>query len=318
MKDECHANLKKHLPWTTIQERAAKNGNTVPVSLSPFFPLEFPELCDRPQNGVSRKWSTEDWKQSYRWAEDNLNFYVLNLPQDVKRWEKISARLDVLSVRAKRVQGVDMRVEGALDKAKAAGWVRQDFDFNASQTTANSQQQHMGNILGTLGCATAHFKAQAQAIEDNGPLAVVFEDDSWPEDDFIPRLWHLVTTELPCDWEVTALMSRCPYGRCISEHLVRVQPDGNEPAWRCHQGVNWGMHGVLYRIETLQHIQKKWKAAVFNEENPHCMDVDVALASISDQVGYYAVPAVQKPGFLVEQDLGSSRWNINVGSEESN
>jgi len=113
-------------------------------------------------------------------------------------------------------------------------------------------------------------------------------------------------------------MSRCPYGKCVSDHLVRVQPDGNEPAWRCHQGVNWGMHGVLYRIETLKQVQRKWKAAVFNEETPHCMDVDVALASISDKVSYYAVPAVQKPGFLVEQNLGSSRWNINVGSVKSN
>jgi len=299
VKDKCHASRKKHMSWTAIQERAA---------FQAFHPLEFPEVCDQPQFGVSRRWTTEEWEQSYRWAKENLKVYVLNLPQDVKRWEKISSRLEVLTIKATRVLGVDMRIPGTLLKAKKAGWIPMDF---------HSQKSH-GLHPGTLGCALAHFKAQAQIIKENFPLAVVFEDDSWPADDFIPRLWHIVTTELPCDWEATALVSRCPYGRCISEHLMRVQPDGNEPAWRCHQGVNSGMHGVLYRTETLPELQIKWQAAVFNEQSPHCLNVDLALASISDRVGFYAVPAVQKPGLLVEHDMGSSRWNINVGSDKSN
>jgi len=277
--------------------------------------MEFPEVCDRPKNGESRKWSTEEWKQSYHWAKENLNVYVLNLPQDVKRWETISSRLEVLNITAMRVLGVDMRIPGTLSKVKEAGWIPRNFQFEESQELTNEPMQHISSILGPLGRASAHFKAQAQIIKDNPPLAVVFEDKSWPEDDFIQRLWHLVTTELPCDWEAVALMSRCPYGVCISDHLLRVQPDGNEPAWRCHQGVNWGMHGVLYRVETLPALQQKWKKAVFDEMRPHCMDVDVALASISDQVGFYAVPAVQKPGFLSELDEGSSRFSINMGAQ---
>merc|ERR1719414_1172730 len=71
------------------------------------------------------------------------------------------------------------------------------------------------------------------------------------------------------------------------------------------------MHAVLYRTETLGSLQVKWKRTVFDEERPHCMDVDVALASISDQVGYYAIPAVQDPGFLFETNHPSARWNIN-------
>jgi len=42
------------------------------------------------------------------------------------------------------------------------------------------------------------------------------------------------------------------------------------------------------------------------------MDVDVALASISDQVAFYAVPAVQKPGLLKETNHPSLRWGINM------
>merc|ERR1712233_238275 len=97
--------------------------------------------------------------------------------------------------------------------------------------------------------------------------------------------------ELPCDWEIVSLLSRCPYGTCVSPHLSRVQPDVNEPAYRCQAGVNWGMHGMLYRLEALPVVQEKWRKAVFNESFPHCLDVDVALASISDQVSYYAVPS---------------------------
>jgi len=155
-----------------------------------------------------------------------------------------------------------------------------------------------------------------RAMNSGSPLAVVLEDDSWIEDDFVPRLWSLVKEEVPCDWEVVALNSRCGYGKCISRQLMRVQPDRNEPAWRCRHGVNWGMHGVLYRTSTLQRVQERWKQTVFNESRPHCLDVDVALASISDQVKFYAVPACLNPGFLREMNMASSRFGINQANAE--
>merc|ERR1711879_574806 len=58
------------------------------------------------------------------------------------------------------------------------------------------------------------------------------------------------------------------------------------------------MGGMLYRTKMLAKVQRLWKRTVFDANRPHCMDVDVALASISDQVAYYAVPAVQDPGFF--------------------
>jgi hypothetical protein len=120
-----------------------------------------------------------------------------------------------------------------------------------------------------------------------------------------------VTEELPCDWQAVSLNSRCPFGRCISPHLSRVQPDANEPQWRCRHGVNYGFQGMLYRTNEIENLQRVWKPVVFNESQPHCLDVDVALASISDQVQFYAVPASQNPGFLREVSEGSSRVDIN-------
>jgi hypothetical protein len=311
MKAKCHGNLKAHNSWYVLQQMGAEQGSVPPVKLAPFNPLQRPEVCDRPSFGTSPGWSKEETWTARRWFRNHVAVYVLNLPSDEQRWRMIKQRLDSLKIWATRVPGVDMREEGALDTAKRLGWVPDDFNFTRAQATAYTYKHQMGSILGTLGCASAHFKVQTKILADGMPLAVVFEDDSWPEEDFVQRLWSLVTRELPCDWEVTALMSRCPYGTCVSPHLLRVQPDINEPAWRCRHGVNWGMQGTLYRVEVLERLQVLWKRTVFDEARPHCMDVDVALAAISDKVGFYAVPSAQDPGFLHETNHPSARWSIN-------
>mmetsp|Transcript_107958 Transcript_107958/g.337686 ORF Transcript_107958/g.337686 Transcript_107958/m.337686 type:complete len:549 (-) Transcript_107958:259-1905(-) len=308
----CHWNLKNHHPWAELQDMAADQGLTVPAKDSSFSPLQNPELCDRPENGRMRNWTQDEWEASRRWFKAHVSVYVLSLPKlGARRWKTIRKRLAELDIFATLVPGVDMREPGALYEAKRQGFMLEAFNFSRAQEIAYSWKHDMGSILGTAGCASAHFKAQAKVMTDGSPLAVVMEDDSWPSDDFVPRLWSLVREELPCDWEVTALLSRCGYGRCISPHLMRVMPDANEPAWRCRQGSNWGMHAVLYRTEALPRLQELWKRTVFNEDQPHCMDVDVALASISDQANFYAVPSVQDPGFVKEANHRSARWDIN-------
>jgi GR25 family glycosyltransferase involved in LPS biosynthesis len=316
LKRVCHTHLKDYKPWAALQEMGFKAG-TVPPSdtATSFSPIEHPELCDRPELGEPGPWSETDWQEANKWFAKNVRVYVLNLASDTDRWEMISHRLGELNINATRVLGVDMRQAGTFEQAKSKEWVPWDFSFEQAQKAAATWKYKMGNIAGTVGCASAHFKAQAQVLADGSPLAVVLEDDSWLETDFVLRLWKLVNEELPCDWDVVSLMSRCGYGRCVSQHLMRVQPDVNEPEWRCHQGVNFGMHGILYHTERLPYVQHRWKRAVFDEKRPHCLDVDVALASISDEVGFYAVPSCQKPGFLREKNLGSARWDINQDAD---
>mmetsp|Transcript_144259 Transcript_144259/g.402049 ORF Transcript_144259/g.402049 Transcript_144259/m.402049 type:complete len:517 (-) Transcript_144259:186-1736(-) len=312
VKEGCHSYLKAHHPWAVLQNMAASWGDAPPRSVEPFDPLENPSICDDPNKGRTRRWTAQESAEAREWFRNHVAVYVLGLFSDMERWKEISERLHDLRIWATHIPGVDMRNPGAMELAKADGWIPQEFNFSHAQAVAYRPEHNMGPILGTLGCASAHFKAQTKVMADGLPLAVVFEDDSWPTEDFVERLWSLVREELPCDWEVTALYSRCPYGLCVSSHLSRVQPDGNEPDWRCRHGVNWGMQAVLYRTEVLPRVQKLWKRTVFDEQRPHCMDVDVALASISDKVGFYAVPAVQDPGFLKETNHPSLRWNINV------
>jgi len=170
--------------------------------------------------------------------------------------------------------------------------------------------------MGTVGCAAGHFRALARASSAEGrkPVTLILEDDAYPHDDFVPQVWRLVHEELPCGWDAVSLGSRCPYGRCISPHLSRVSPDANEPEWRCRHGVNYGFQGVLYRTEALERLQRKWRPVVFDEARPHCLDVDVALAAISDDVSFYAVPSIQ--ALLSERQAkdGSVRVKINGGS----
>jgi len=70
-------------------------------------------------------------------------------------------------------------------------------------------------------------------------------------------------------------------------------------------------YGMLYRMDEIETVQEVMKEHVFNEKTPHCLDVDVALAAISDKVRYYAVPSSHDPGFLRELPEGSTRVQIN-------
>mmetsp|Transcript_102497 Transcript_102497/g.267511 ORF Transcript_102497/g.267511 Transcript_102497/m.267511 type:complete len:318 (+) Transcript_102497:110-1063(+) len=282
-----------------------------------FDPLQNPGLCDLPELGVAPEWSSDELQEASEWFNRTVSVFVLSLHPSKKRRKLVEEQWRFLGISHTVVWGVDLREHGAMDGARREGLIPESYNMTLAQLRASDADNNMGvdgGIAGTVGCAAGHFRVQRRAAEVAAryPLSVIFEDDVKPADDFVPRLWQLVTKELPCDWQVTSLMSRCPYGKCVSRHLLRVQPDGNEPAWGCRHGVNWGMQGVLYRTATLRAVQGPWKRTVFDEARPHCMDVDVALAAISDEVGYYAVPSVQDPGFLHEMDQGSARWDINM------
>ncbi|CAE7291396.1 unnamed protein product [Symbiodinium pilosum] len=318
VKEQCHSNLKTPRSWATWRKEAFKNGMAPSPEDAPFSGLENEELCDGTKHGIPKPYHPDDAKRASAWFRKHVKVYVLNLPKFYNRWDVVSKRLWELGIAAERVIGVDMQEPGSYNDAKAKGWIPRGFDIGKTQAKAFSPEQQVGKILGTVGCAAAHFKAQGQILYEKPTLGLVLEDDSWLMDDFVVQLWRIVTQELPCDWDVLQLLGRCSYGKCVSEHLARIQPDANEPKRICHEGVNWGMHGVLYRTEHLEKIQWKWKQTVFNPEVPHCLDIDVALASISDEVNYYSIPNSQQPGLLKEMDLGSVRASINLGFRVGN
>mmetsp|Transcript_71954 Transcript_71954/g.153837 ORF Transcript_71954/g.153837 Transcript_71954/m.153837 type:complete len:709 (-) Transcript_71954:262-2388(-) len=310
----CHAHLTDSLPW------AESNRLSSLVSIlaeSPFSPLSHPKICDRRELGAPQAWTAKEEATARRWFWENVAVYVLTLPSSNLRRDTISERLLELQIPFSFVYGVDLREKDALMAAREEGLVPAAFNVTRARLEAMQARNDMGSsgsFAGTLGCAAGHFRAQVRALTSTPEQAitVIFEDDVSPEVDFIVRLWSVVTQELPCDWQAVSLLSRCPYGHCVSPHLTRVQPDVNEPAWRCRQGVNYGLQGMVYRTSEINNIQKKLKPVVFDEARPHCLELDVALASISDEVAFYAVPALQAPGFLRELHEGSVRDDINL------
>uniref|UniRef100_A0A7S2QHP4 Uncharacterized protein n=1 Tax=Zooxanthella nutricula TaxID=1333877 RepID=A0A7S2QHP4_9DINO len=74
---------------------------------------------------------------------------------------------------------------------------------------------------------------------------------------------------------------------------------------------------MLYRAAQLPRIRSSLAQKVWNAQRPHCLDIDVALAALSDEVAYYAVPSGLKEGMLRTGFRNSSRTSINAESELS-
>jgi len=312
IKHQCKKLNKVKQPWSEVWEIARENNGVPTVLQDRFDPLEHPEICDQPSSGQSIARTPTEWQESHAWFKQHVAVYVLTLATDTKRWQNMHEQLQKLGVSATRIEGVDLQKPGSLVEARQSGWIPDSFDMEQ----AERQCQHVATkcgLRGTAGCASAHFKAQIQAHADGFPVALILEDDTHIQDEFVPRLWSMVKTELPCDWDVVSLNSKCPFGRCVSKQLSRVQPDFNEHEQDCHFRVNFGTHGVLYRTERLPSIRQLMQNSTFDVMRPKCMDIDVALASISNRLAYYAVPAVQSPGFLAHiTEFGSTRVAINT------
>lgn len=313
--DGCYV-VQGHTTWHAAQVKLAKKGLAPFPNVAAMHPVRNPDLCERAELGARINVGRDETKAALEWFRNNVLVYVLNLPTDTVRLKSISANLERLGIDFKRIEGVDMTKAGKYEELQVQGLIPQNFSLHKAQAAANSEAQGMGGILGTVGCAAAHLGAMSQAQpsttgSDSHPLALVLEDDVLLADDFVPRLRRLLAQEAPCDWSAIALNSMCPFGECVSPHLTRVLPDMNVPAGRCRHGVNFGFYAMLYRRGNLAALQRRLAEIVWDEDRPRCLDVDVALASISDEVAYYAVPAVQVPGFLTTGTMGSSRARHN-------
>lgn len=295
------------ITWEEAQQRSAL------LHLAPFpqdflmEPLLDFSLCE--SGGFD---AVFDSAERRAWFKETVAVYVVNLDQETGRWKQVSQHLQSLGIEFQRVQGVDLSTEGAYAAAKVDGRIPQGYNYTLASEIAKTPFQGLNGIAGSVGCAAAHLGALRLALARSGqqPLALVLEDDVALAADFASQLWQLLNSEAPCDWQVISLASRCPRGQCATRHLVRVLPDLDEPAERCHYGTSRGVQGLLVKLRSLNDVLPKLEQAVWNETRPHCLDVDVALASISDVISYYAVPSTQAPGFLMSDNGGPSRRQV--------
>lgn len=305
------------MTWLEAQNRTASFRLAPPVEEARMEPLAEPGICEHASFGAPvHDAQPEEVNEAQAWFDANVSVFVLNMPDDFDRLQYMSTRLRQLGISFERIPGIDMSQSGAYAKAKRSGLISKEFNFSIANAVAKTEYQNMEGIVGTVGCAAAHLRAMAFAVSQGNvtgrPLALILEDDAELEDDFVVKLRRLVTTEAPCDWEAISLRTMCPYGICVSPHLTRVLPDGNEPVDRCRHGVNYGFYAMLYPAHALESVHERLCKTVWNNSRPHCLDVDVALASISNEVAYYAVPGFQNPGFLSTGHVESRRGEINM------
>jgi len=318
------------LPWNTSQTRVS---GVVGVPVNHSFPaLEDSNLCDRKENGAMlTNVSAEEKATAQKWILETMSIFVINMDKSVHRLQRIRARMAILGLWFSKVPGIDLSAgESALDMARSAGLVPDHWNYSIAKQkmfkvlTQGKRSRDKTAVkdsygYGTIGCTLAHLNAMKEAESDakafGHELVLILEDDAVLMEDFAVKLWRMLQTEAPCDWEVISLRSLCPYGKCVGPHLSRVQPDGNEPDDNCRHGVNFGFFAMLYRASSLARVREELKTQIWNMSRPGCMYQDVALASISDRVAYYAVPQSQQPGFL-QPGLGNSdRVSVNSHSD---
>eukprot|EP00435_Cladocopium_sp_Y103_P063952 s1551_g25.t1 len=139
-----------------------------------------------------------------------------------------------------------------------------------------------------LGSGQLHGHSTGRAGGDGVGLAI----------DFREKVWSLIQEEIPCDWDVLSLSTSCPAGRCISPHLARIGPYPERENQRCDKTVSGGFGGILYRSAAVAEFRKRWMEVAFDANHPSCLNLDASLKALSDEVAFYAVPAVQTPRIL--------------------
>lgn len=302
MKDKgCKKEFSK-LNWQDSQAKMASKGLAPPPGEAPIVPVRNPEQCQA-NDGAPVNAPADEVEAAKGWFAASVAVYVLSVTSETDRRAFIQGRLDLLGIPFTFIDGLDLRVgdiAATTQTLKADGVIPADFDMPQAMNVAGA---------GTVGIAAAHLGAMQKVLASGQqqPLALVLESDIFLEGDIEVKLQRLLRDEAPCDWETISLKSWCPYGQCVGPHLTRVEPDINTPASRCHHGANFCFFSMLYKMQTLDDVRVKLAQKVWDLSVPHCLDVDVALAAISDQVAYYAVPAWQFPGFLYQKWFGSGR-----------
>lgn len=87
---------------------------------------------------------------------------------------------------------------------------------------------------GAAGCLASHKGIWQHVLDNNLPMAAVFEDDAVFPTDFA-AVYNCVVNEVPADWQILHLHSMAAHGaECVSEHVLKY-----------HGQSGWGSHGYI-------------------------------------------------------------------------
>lgn len=138
-----------------------------------------------------------------------LPIYVINLPRDADRMQRMASQLDGLGLAFEQVPAVDGR-----DLSPSQRHALYDAE-------ANRRSFHQPLVDGEIGCYASHLEVWQRVVEAGAPTALVLEDDVTLTPALGPVLRAIAALAL--DWDMVKLI-----GRNV----------GNEKPWR-----NWPLGG---------------------------------------------------------------------------
>ncbi|CAK0886510.1 unnamed protein product, partial [Prorocentrum cordatum] len=281
--------------WRDSQDFVARMDLAPPPDVVDMQPLKDPSVCEQYWLGGPLSVSPHERDSIQQWFAANVAVYALDVSLDEGAVRETRARLQELGIEHTLVPGLD------LEKTGLMGLVPEGFDLEQAQIEASLPDKYMSDVLAAASASAARLRAMRLVKTHNRrPLAIILEGGAMPEDDFAAKVFQLLVHEAPCDWQVISLKSRCPYGVCVAPHLARILPDGNEPDESCNYGTNLGMPAMLWKLEGMHHVTDALEEAVWQHDQPRCLETDVALSSLADRIAYYAVPSMQTPGLLAD------------------
>lgn len=127
-------------------------------------------------------------------AGSPMPVYVVNLPRDADRMQRMAAQLEALGLRFERIDAVLGR---ALSDAERATL------YDAER---NRHRFHDPLVPGEIGCYASHLKVWQRLVDGRDEAALVLEDDVLLRPALVPVL-HAVAT-LPPRWDMVKLIGR--------------------------------------------------------------------------------------------------------------
>ncbi len=120
--------------------------------------------------------------------------YLINLPRDVQRCERMHSELATMNIRYERVEAVYGK---ALSEAERRTWYDE---------TTNQRRYHQSLTPGEIGCYASHQQVAQRLLDSREPYALVLEDDVH----LLPELHAVLkaVADLPEQWDMIKLVGR--------------------------------------------------------------------------------------------------------------
>ena len=120
--------------------------------------------------------------------------YLINLPRDAQRRERMQQELAAMHLRHEWVEAVYGKT---LSDAERRTWYDE---------AVNQRRYHQALMPGEIGCYASHLQVAQRLLDSGEPYALVLEDDVH----LLPELHAVLeaVTQLPASWDMIKLVGR--------------------------------------------------------------------------------------------------------------